>query len=129
MSGFWAARRVLLTGGGGFLGSFIRGRLAREQPAELLAPRKQELDLLDGNAIRRYLDQHKPNLIIHAAAVVGGIGANREHPGSFFYENAMMGIQLIEEARRAGVTKFVCLGTICAYPKFAPIPFREDDLW
>ncbi len=129
MNEFWQSRRVLLTGGGGFLGSFIRERLEREQPAAILAPRRQELDLRDDAAIREYLARHKPDLIIHAAAVVGGIGANRLHPGSFFYENAIMGIQLIEEARRAGVPKFVCLGTICAYPKFSPIPFREDDLW
>ena len=129
MSGFWRDRRVLLTGGGGFLGGFIRERLERERPAAILAPRQDELDLRDGAAIRRYLAERKPDLIVHAAAVVGGIGANRLHPGRFFYENAIMGIQLIEEARRAGVPKFVCLGTICAYPKFAPIPFREDDLW
>jgi len=129
MSGFWQERRVLLTGGGGFLGRFIRARLERERPAAILAPRRSELDLRDAAAIRSYLAEQKPDLVIHAAAVVGGIGANRTHPGSFFYENAIMGIQLIEEARRAGVAKFVCLGTICAYPKFAPIPFREEDLW
>src|ERR1043165_321096 len=129
MNEFWPARRVLLTGGGGFLGSFPRERRARERPAALLAPRKRELDLRDGQAIRAYLAAEKPDLIIHAAAVVGGIGANRMHPGSFFYENAIMGIQLIEEARRAGVGKFVCLGTICAYPKFTPVPFSEEDLW
>jgi GDP-L-fucose synthase len=129
VSGFWSGRRVLLTGGGGFLGTFIRERLEREGAGEVLAPRKRELDLRDGVAVRAYLAQSKPDLIIHAAAVVGGIGANQKHPGSFFYENAIMGIQLIEEARRAGVAKFVCLGTICGYPKFAPIPFREDDLW
>jgi len=129
MSDFWQSRRVLLTGGGGFLGGFIRRRLEREQPAEIMTPRAAELDLRDAGAIRAYLAAKRPNLIIHAAAVVGGIGANREHPGRFFYENAIMGIQLIEEARLAGVEKFVQLGTICAYPKFAPIPFREDDLW
>jgi GDP-L-fucose synthase len=128
-NGFWPARRVLLTGGGGFLGGFLRERLERERPAALLAPRKRELDLRDGQAIRAYLAAERPDLIIHAAAVVGGIGANRMHPGSFFYENAIMGIQLIEEARRAGVSKFVCLGTICAYPKFTPVPFSEEDLW
>lgn len=129
MSGFWSTRRVLLTGGGGFLGSFIRERLEREKPAAILAPRAAELNLLDGGAIRKYLAAERPDMIIHGAAVVGGIGANALYPGRFFYENAMMGIQLIEEARRAGTAKFVCLGTICAYPKFAPIPFREEDLW
>src|SRR5438045_492011 len=129
MNGFWSDRRVLLTGGGGFLGSFLRERIEREHPAAFLAPRKGELDLLDGAAVGRYLAEHRPNLIIHAAAVVGGIGANQMHPGQFFYENALMGIQLIEAARRAGVEKLVCLGSICAYPKYTPIPFREDDLW
>lgn len=128
-SSFWTDRRVFLTGGGGFLGSFLRERIERRQPAAIFAPRKRELDLLDPVAVRAFLRETRPNLIIHAAAVVGGIGANRMHPGRFFYENAAMGIHLIEEARLAGVEKLVCLGTICAYPKFAPIPFREDDLW
>ncbi|HYS52875.1 MAG TPA: GDP-L-fucose synthase [Thermoanaerobaculia bacterium] len=126
---FWKTQRVLLTGGGGFLGSFIHQRLALEQPAELLAPRALELDLRDVASVRDYLRAHQPTLVIHAAAVVGGIGANRLHPGLFFYENAVMGIHLIEESRLAGVEKFVCLGTVCAYPKFTPVPFREDDLW
>jgi GDP-L-fucose synthase len=126
---FWSDRRVLLTGGGGFLGGFIRERLERLAPAALFAPRKRELDLLDREAVREFLAAQRPNLVIHAAAVVGGIGANRVHPGRFFYENAMMGIQLIEEARAASVDKFVCLGTICAYPKFTPVPFRESELW
>jgi len=126
---FWSDRRVLLTGGGGFLGSALRARIAAENPAALLAPRKRELDLLDAAAVRDYLAAQRPNLVIHAAAVVGGIGANREHPGRFFYENALMGIQLIEESRLAGVEKFVCLGTVCAYPKFTPVPFHESDLW
>jgi GDP-L-fucose synthase len=126
---FWRKRRVFITGAGGFLGGFLRARIEREGPAEILAPRAAELDLREPQAIRDYLAQHKPDLIIHAAAVVGGIGANRMHPGRFFYENAVMGIHLIEEARRAGVGKLVCLGTICAYPKFTPVPFREDELW
>jgi len=126
---FWEKQRVFLTGGGGFLGGFIRERLARENPAEILAPRAIELDLRDAAAVRDYLRAKQPTLVIHAAGEVGGIGANRDHPGQFFYDNAVMGIHLIEEARLAGVEKFVCIGTICAYPKFAPIPFREDDLW
>jgi GDP-L-fucose synthase len=129
LSAFWNGRRVLLTGGNGFLGSHLRERLEREQPAALLAPRRAELDLLDKAAVARYLGEHKPHLVIHAAASVGGIGANREHPGRFFYDNALMGIQLIEQSRLAGVEKFVCLGTVCAYPKYTPVPFVEDDLW
>ncbi|HWW62359.1 MAG TPA: GDP-L-fucose synthase [Thermoanaerobaculia bacterium] len=126
---FWADRRVFLTGGGGFLGGFLRARIERENPAALFAPRMTELDLLDPAAVQAFLTRNKPNLIIHAAAVVGGIGANRSHPGRFFYENAAMGIHLIEESRLANIEKFVCLGTICAYPKLTPIPFREDELW
>jgi GDP-L-fucose synthase len=126
---FWAQRRVLLTGGGGFLGSHLRERLESLGVPALSAPRKSELDLRDAQAVERHLAETRPDLIIHGAAVVGGIGANRDHPGRFFYENALMGIQLIEAARRAGVEKFVCIGTVCAYPKFTPIPFREDDLW
>ena len=126
---FWKSRRVFITGGNGFLGGFLRARIEREGPPEILAPRASELDLREPGAIRDYLAKHKPNLVIHAAAVVGGIGANRMHPGRFFYENAVMGIHLIEEARKAGVEKLVCLGTICAYPKFTPVPFREEDLW
>jgi GDP-L-fucose synthase len=129
MTNFWRGRRVLLTGGNGFLGGFVRERIAAKQPAALLAPRADELDLRDAAAVRRYLAAQRPDLVIHMAAVVGGIGANRLHPGRFFYENAVMGIHLIEESRLAGVEKFVCLGTICAYPKFAPIPFHEEDLW
>lgn len=103
--------------------------LTLREPAKILAPRSSELDLRERDLVRAYLARERPDLIIHAAAVVGGIGANRTHPGLFFYENAVMGIQLIEEARRANVGKLVCLGTICAYPKFTPVPFREDDLW
>jgi len=126
---WWSDRRVFLTGGGGFLGSVIREKIERERPAALYAPRASELDLRDAASMRAYVERVRPNLVIHAAAVVGGIGANRSHPGRFFYENAIMGIQLIEESRRASVEKFVCLGTICAYPKFTPVPFHEGDLW
>lgn len=125
----WADRRVLVTGGGGFLGRTLVETLRRHGAAEILAPRAAALDLRERDAVRAFLGREKPDVVIHAAAVVGGIGANRAHPGRFFYENAIMGIQLIEEARRAGVAKFVCLGSICAYPKFTPVPFREEDLW
>jgi GDP-L-fucose synthase len=129
MVSFWNDRRVLLTGGGGFLGGFIRVEVEKRNPDALFLPRASELDLRDASAIRAYLVTNRPNLIIHAAAVVGGIGANRLHPARFFYDNAIMGLHLIEEARLAGVEKFVCLGTICAYPKNTPTPFREEALW
>jgi len=129
MATFWDDRRILLTGGGGFLGGFIAAELQQRNPAAIFTPRATELDLRDAAAVRDYLGEHRPNLVIHAAAVVGGIGANRSHPGQFFYDNAVMGLHLIEESRRAGVEKFVCLGTICAYPKHTPIPFREEELW
>jgi GDP-L-fucose synthase len=129
MSSYWNSRRVLLTGGSGFLGNYLRRRIEREQPAALFAPRRNELDLVDPAQVRAYLTEHRPDVVIHAAGVVGGIAANADSPGRFFYENAVMGIHLIEEARRANAARFVCLGTICAYPKFAPVPFREDDLW
>jgi GDP-L-fucose synthase len=121
-------RKVLLTGGQGFLGTALRRRL-EPTGALVAAPSIDEYDLVDGNAVRRLLADHRPEVVIHLAAVVGGIGANRANPGRFFYENLMMGAQLLHEAFRAGVEKFVGIGTICAYPKFAPVPFREDDLW
>ena len=126
---FWGSRRVLVTGGAGFLGRTLLRKLADRGAAHVAAPRVEEVDLRDKAAIRRCLRETKADLVIHAAAVVGGIGANRSHPGRFFFENAVMGIELIEESRRAGVAKLVCLGTVCAYPKFAPVPFREEDLW
>jgi GDP-L-fucose synthase len=126
---FWASRRVVVTGGAGFLGSFVVEKL-RERGAEFVfVPRRQEYDLREAAAIRRLYEQTRPDVIIHLAAVVGGIGANRRHPGRFFYDNAIMGIQLIELARQFGVGKFVCVGTVCSYPKFTPVPFRETDLW
>ncbi len=126
---FWADKRVCVTGGAGFLGSFLTEELERRGAAHIFVPEHLEYDLVKREDILRMLDEAKPDVVIHLAAVVGGIGANMANPGRYFYDNAMMGIQLIEEARKAGVGKFVALGTICAYPKFAPIPFREEDLW
>jgi GDP-L-fucose synthase len=126
---FWGNRRVLVTGGGGFLGGHLLERLRRESPAAVAAPRAREYDLRDRAAVARCLRETRPNVVIHAAASVGGIGANRAHPGQFFFDNAAMGINLIDEARLQGIEKFVCLGTICAYPAQTPVPFREEDLW
>jgi len=125
----WPETRVVVTGGAGFLGSFVVEKLRARGCQNVFVPRSSEFDLRDSGAISRLYAEAKPDVVIHLAAVVGGIGANRDNPGRFFYENAIMGIQLIEGARLAGVKKFVATGTICAYPKFTPIPFREDDLW
>ena len=127
--GFWADKTVLVTGGGGFLGQHVVGKLRAAGCEKLVVPRKREYDLREREQIVRLLKHAQPDLVIHLAAVVGGIGANRLHPGEFFYDNAIMGIELIEYARRLKVRKFVCLGTVCSYPKFAPVPFREEDLW
>ena len=124
-----AGRRVMVTGGGGFLGKAVVRRLAEAGPSEVFVPRSHEYDLRGRDGIARAIRDGRPDVIIHLAAVVGGIGANRENPGRFFYENAIMGIELIEAARVAGVDKFVTIGTVCAYPKFTPVPFHEDALW
>jgi len=125
----WSDKRVVVTGGAGFLGTFLVEKLLARGCNEVFVPRSTEFDLRERDQIIRLYEQVKPHIVIHLAAVVGGIGANQANPGRFFYDNAIMGIQLIEEARLAGVEKFVCLGTICAYPKFTPPPFHEDDLW
>jgi GDP-L-fucose synthase len=122
-------RSVVVTGGNGFLGSVVVERLRARGARKVFVPRSRDYDLVDIEAVRRLLRDTRPSLIIHLAARCGGIGANRASPGAFFYDNLMMGAQLIEEARRAGVEKVVAAGTICAYPKFAPVPFREADLW
>jgi GDP-L-fucose synthase len=129
MSDFWRSKRVVVTGGAGFLGSRIVDRVRGAGAEEVVVPRSREYNLVDGAAVKRLFQDARPDLVIHAAAVVGGIGANRANPGRFFYENVMMGAQCMEEARRAGVKKFVAIGTICAYPKFTPVPFREENLW
>src|SRR5262245_31290876 len=126
---FWQEKTVVVTGGAGFLGSYVVEKLRQRGCHQLVVPRSREYDLREKEAIVSLLPEVRPHLVIHLAAVVGGIGANRRHPGQFFYDNAMMGIQLIEAARRAGVEKFVCAGTICAYPKYTPVPFQEQDLW
>jgi GDP-L-fucose synthase len=125
----WNEQRVVVTGGYGFLGSFVVQALKRRGAAEIFAPRKAEYDLRRLEAVQDLLSDTRPTLIIHLAATVGGIGANRAHPAEFFYDNLMMGVQLLHESWRAGVNKFVAIGTVCAYPKFTPIPFKEDDLW
>ena len=129
MSEQFPYERVVVTGGAGFLGRFIVGRLQQFPNVEVFVPRKRDYDLVHGAEIERLLGDTQPDLVIHLAAVVGGIGANQKNPGKFFYENLMMGTQLIEQSRLAGVRKFVALGTVCAYPKFTPTPFREEDLW
>jgi GDP-L-fucose synthase len=122
-------KRILVTGGSGFLGGSVLEGLSRHDVAEVHAPRSAEYDLREPDAIRAVLADTRPEVVVHLAAVVGGIGANMATPGQFFYENAIMGIQLIEQSRLAGVGRFVCVGTVCAYPKHAAVPFREEDLW
>lgn len=126
---FWAGKRVTVTGGAGFLGSYVVEKLRERGCREVFVPRSRDYDLREKAHIVRMLEDSRPHIVIHLAAVVGGIGANRRYPGRFFYDNAIMGIQLIEQARKAGVEKFVCVGTVCGYPKHTPVPFKEDDLW
>ncbi len=124
-----ANERFAVTGGAGFLGKNVVETLKREGAKEIFVPRSRDYDLVEKDGIRELIKDSKPTVIIHLAAVVGGIGANMKNPGSFFYKNLMMGVQLMEEARLAKLKKFVAIGTICAYPKFTPVPFKEENLW
>ncbi len=126
---FFSDKTVCVTGGAGFLGSHIVEKLKARGCSRIFVPRSRDYDLRERGAIRRMFADAQPDVIIHAAAVVGGIGANQRNPGRFLYDNAMMGLQLMDEAKDRGIHKFVQLGTVCAYPKFAPVPFREEDLW
>lgn len=127
--GFFTDKRVTVTGGRGFLGQYVIQKLSERGTKNIFVVDREKFDLTQLADIIRMYEEQKPDIIIHLAAVVGGIGANRENPGKFFYDNAIMGIQLIEYARRYGLEKFVCIGTICAYPKHTPVPFKEEDLW
>lgn len=129
MNDFWKGKRVCVTGGAGFLGRFVTRRLEERGAGEIFVPRYEEYDLVKPEDVKRALADSRPHLIIHLAAHVGGIGANRERPAEFFYDNLMMGVQLMHEAWKMGVEKFVAIGTVCAYPKYTPVPFREEDLW
>ena len=125
----WAEKRICVTGGAGFLGTHLIANLRERGAKEIFIPKYEDYDLVDPDAITRMLADSNPDVIIHLAAHVGGIGANREHPAEFFYDNLMMGVQLMHQAYKRGVEKFVAIGTVCAYPKFTPTPFREDNLW
>jgi GDP-L-fucose synthase len=126
---FWAGKRVIVTGGSGFLGRHLVAKLQAQSPGKVFVPRKQTCDLTVAANVERLYSDERPHMVIHLAGEVGGIGANRVNPGRFFYNNLIMGVELMEFARKYEVQKFVALGTICAYPKFTPVPFKEDDLW
>ncbi len=125
----WPSERVVVTGGVGFLGSFVVEELRRRGATEIFVPRSKDYDLVEMEAVKALYRDARPTMVLHLAARVGGIGANRDNPGKFFYDNLMMGVQLIEVGRQVGLKKLVALGTICAYPKFCPVPFKEEDLW
>jgi GDP-L-fucose synthase len=125
----WPTERVVVTGGAGFLGSFVLEALRAKGATDIFVPRSKDYDLVDMGAVKALYRDTRPTIVLHLAARVGGIGANRDNPGKFFYDNLMMGVQLIEMGRQVGLKKLVALGTICAYPKFCPVPFKEEDLW
>jgi GDP-L-fucose synthase len=127
--GFWESRRVVVTGGAGFLGSAVVEKLKARGCREVFVPRSREYNLVDGDAVTRLYRDAKPDLVIHLAARVGGIGANQDNPAGFFYDNLMMGVQMIEQGYRTGVQKCVVVGTVCSYPKFTSVPFREETIW
>ena len=129
MSNFFENRRIVVTGGAGFLGGYVTEGLRKRGCENVLVPKIEDYDLVDINDIVRMYEDMKPDIVIHLAAVVGGIGANLEYPAEFFYKNLMMGVQLIERGRLRNIEKFVAIGTICAYPKFTPVPFKEEDIW
>src|SRR5574340_204 len=128
-SNFWKERRVCVTGGAGFLGSFVTHKLRERGAKDIFIPQIEHYNLVERQDIDRMLDDARPDVIIHLAAHVGGIGANRLHPAEFFYDNLMIGTQLMHQAWKRGVEKYTALGTVCAYPKYTPVPFKEDDLW
>jgi GDP-L-fucose synthase len=127
--GFWSDKRVLVTGGAGFLGSFVVEKLKDRNCNNIFIPRSKDYNLVEMEAVKRVYKDAEPDIVIHLAASVGGIGANMENPGKYFYDNIMMGVQLMEQGRLLGIEKLVALATICSYPKFTPVPFKEEDLW
>jgi GDP-L-fucose synthase len=126
---FWEGKRVVVTGGAGFLGSIVVKKLQERGIKEVVVPRRSNYDLVKWDNVVRLYEDARPDIVIHLAGNVGGIGANRANPGRFFYDNLMMGVQMMEYGRRKGISKFVAVGTICSYPKHTPVPFKEEDLW